>query len=204
MNDEKTNGLRDSIRHLRQVVTLGALGLALTHLLFPKVAIDAITLALLAIALVPWLAPLFKSLELPGGWKVEFQDFQKVEVRAEAAGLLAPREETPTPAYTFQRIADQDPNLALAGLRIEIERRLVQLAQSRDIPVRSRGLGSLLRDLTRAQVLSDSESSVLADLAGLLNPAVHGALVEPQAAKWALETGPRVLKALDDLAKPRG
>jgi hypothetical protein len=38
MNDERNNSVRDSIRRLRQVVTLGALGLALTHLLFPKVA----------------------------------------------------------------------------------------------------------------------------------------------------------------------
>jgi hypothetical protein len=34
-------------------------------------------LTLLIVATVPWLAPLFKSLELPGGWKVEFQELRK-------------------------------------------------------------------------------------------------------------------------------
>ena len=43
---------------------------------------DAITLALLAIAIVPWLAPIFKSLEFPGGLKVEFQELQKAAQRA--------------------------------------------------------------------------------------------------------------------------
>lgn len=191
------------IKRLRQVVTLGALGLALVHLVFPKLSIDAITLALLAIALIPWLAPMFKSLELPGGWKVEFQELREVEARAQAAGLLAPQEETPKPEYTFQVVAKEDSNLALAGLRIEIEKRLVRLAESRDVPVRSRGLGSLLRDLTQAQVLSGDERSILLDLTGLLNSAVHGAHVEPEAAGWALETGPRVLKALDDLSNNR-
>src|SRR5215472_3411115 len=74
---------------VRQVVTLGALLLALVHILFPQVAIDGVALALIVIAVVPWLAPLFRSLELPGGWKVEFQDLQKVAAKADDAGLLA-------------------------------------------------------------------------------------------------------------------
>jgi len=28
-------------------------------------------------AIVPWLSPLFKSIELPGGWKVEFQELKR-------------------------------------------------------------------------------------------------------------------------------
>jgi len=38
------------------------------------------------VAVVPWFAPLFKSLEFPGGWKVEFQELQKAAIRAEQAG----------------------------------------------------------------------------------------------------------------------
>jgi len=32
------------------------------------------------------------------------------------------------PLYSFELVLDQDPNLALAGLRIELEKRLVQIA----------------------------------------------------------------------------
>jgi len=35
------------------------------------------------------------------------------------------------------------------------------------------------------------------DLVGLLNNAVHGAKVDHRAATWAIETGPRLLRALD-------
>lgn len=59
-------------------MTLVGLAMALVHLLWPSLAVDAITVTLLAIAVVPWLAPLFKSLELPGGVKVEFQELQRV------------------------------------------------------------------------------------------------------------------------------
>lgn len=153
------------LKRLRQLVTLGALVLALVHLIWPTLAIDAITLGLIVIAVVPWLAPIFKSLEFPGGWKVEFQELQKAAERAEDVGLLAPTPQMITEAdYTFQRVAEQDPNLALAGLRIEIEKRLVALAEKRGIEVRGRGLGQLLRFLSERNVLGHQERSVLADL----------------------------------------
>jgi hypothetical protein len=130
----------DPLKRLRQTVTLVALALALVHLRWPSLAIDAITVTLLIAAVLPWLGPLFKSLELPGGWKVEFQDLQRTAERAEQVGLLAPPLAAPAaaPEYPFQRIADEDPNLALAGLRIEIEKRLVHLAELRDRVSRNR------------------------------------------------------------------
>lgn len=164
-NDEKASPLG----RLRQVVTLGALLLALTHLLWPALAIDAVVLALLLIALLPWLAPTFKSLEFPGGWKVQFQDLQNAAERADKAGLLAAQPTPPPAEFTFQQLAESDPNLALAGLRIEIEKRLNILAEKNGIEPRGRGLGQLLRLLTQKQALSHEASATLADMTGLLN-----------------------------------
>lgn len=66
---------------------------------------------------------------------------------AEQVGLLAAEPPFLTaPEFGFQRIAEEDPNLALAGLRIEIEKRLVKLSESRNVEVRSRGVGQLLSD----------------------------------------------------------
>ena len=42
-------------------ITLGALGVAVVHLVWLSLAIDGITLTLVVIAIVPWLASLFKS-----------------------------------------------------------------------------------------------------------------------------------------------
>ena len=46
-------------------------------------------------------------------------------------------------------------------------------------------------------LLTDEERSVLADMVGLLNSAVHGVEVDPHVADWALNTGRRLLVALD-------
>jgi len=188
-----------ALKRLRQLVTLGALMLALCHLVWPWLAIDAITLGLLVIAILPWLAPIFKTLEFPGGWKVEFQDLQKVQERAEQAGLLSPSPTADQTDYAFTYLGVlEDPNLALAGLRIEIERRLVALAKKHGIPAQG-GLGQLLRLLSQAGVLGNEERAVLADLVGLLNSAVHGAEVDKEAAFWAITVGTRLLGALDEL-----
>lgn len=65
---------------LSGTISVLALALAAVHLLVPDVEIDAITLTLVGLAIVPWLAPLVKSVELPGGWKFELRELkEKVE-----------------------------------------------------------------------------------------------------------------------------
>lgn len=77
-----------SLTRLRKIVSLGALLLALTHLIWPALAIDALTITLVIIAILPWLAPLIKSLELPGGLKVELRDLVQSEVSKGTADTL--------------------------------------------------------------------------------------------------------------------
>ena len=190
-------------------ITVLALVFALTHLLWPNLSIDNITIFLLAVAVLPWLIPLIRSVEGPGGWKLEFQELQQAKNEADKAGLLITSTKNGTekakrksikalPLYSFELVLDQDPNLALAGLRIELEKRLVQIATSRGLNVEKMGVGSLLRVLNQKQALSQEESSVLADMIGLLNSAVHGAKVDKRAFDWAVEIGPKLLQGLDE------
>jgi hypothetical protein len=199
--NQTTDMMPESIplKRLRQVVSLGALLLAFAHIIWPQLAIDAIALALIVIAILPWLAPLVKSLELPGGWKVEFQELQKAASRAETAGLLSSEPSQKEAAFSFQSIANRDPNLALAGLRIEIEKRLSQLAEIHGLNSRRpMGVGQALRALAQAEVLTNEERSILSDMVNMLNSAVHGAEVDSRAAAWAIDIGPRLLTSLDE------
>ena len=170
------------------------------HLLFPNARIDAVTLALLVIAILPWLGSIFKSVELPGGLKVEYQDLARAEKAAEKAGLLVSAK-APAEQLTYAALADEDPNLALAGLRIELEKRLRAIGQAYGLQVERQGIGQLLRQLRGLEVLSSQEQAVLADMIGLLNSAVHGADVDRNAARWAVDVGSRLLATLDNRIK---
>jgi len=189
----------NQIRRTQVFITLIALFIGIAHVVWPNIEIDAITVFLLAVALLPWLIPLIRSLEFPGGWKVEFQELEKVKDKADKAGLLskAKRKKTTT-SYSFESVLDKDPNLALAGLRIEIEKRLVHIAKSNKLDISKAGVGQLLRLLSYHQILTPEESSVLTDMTGLLNSAVHGAEVDKRAADWAIEVGPKLLQSLDE------
>jgi hypothetical protein len=184
------------MRRIQLAVTFGALAVALIHVWFPSLAIDAIALSLVALAILPWLGPLFRSVELPGGFKVEFQDrLDRAKERADKAGLLA-EPGAQGQQYTFQLVADQDPNLALAGLRIELERQLKALAEAAGVGTRMQGARRLVSELAKQGVLTDEEQDVLADLIELLNDAVHGADVGSRASRWAMDVGPRLLASL--------
>jgi hypothetical protein len=173
--------------------------LAALHIFSPSIRFDYISLIIITIAMLPWLALLIRALELPGGWKVEFKDFEIATKEAEAAGLLAEESITDDGVYSFQLAAMHDPILALAGLRIEIEKRLSQLViKHTQNKQHQMGVGQALRVLEKIEVLQPNERSILADMTSLLNNAVHGAEVDPRAATWAIEVGPRLLKSLDE------
>lgn len=182
----------------RASISLVALGVAVAHAAWPSLAIDAITLFSLVVAVIPWLQPLFKSVELPGGLKVEFQEVKQASEKAKAAGLVGAATPAAQPDFSFQAVADTDPSLALAGLRIELEKRLYGLASIHGYEGRARGIGNLLRHLEARELLSHDESAAIRDIVGILNEAVHGASIEKPAADLALDFGTDVLLTLDE------
>ena len=58
------------------VVSLVALAFVVAHLIWPDLEIDAIALAFVGIAIVPWLGPLLESIEFPGGFKATFREVE--------------------------------------------------------------------------------------------------------------------------------
>ncbi len=201
MPDTPQNDKKPAIpKWLALVITLSALAIALVHIRWPDLPIDAITLGLIVIAVVPWLAPYFKSLEFPGGLKVELRErLEKAANLAEQAGILAPPANIAVTAHaSASPILYSDPNLALAALRIEIEKRLRTLAEKNNLPIKN--LSKMLYDLTERNVLGKDAYYALQDMIKVLNRAVHGARVNPDAAHFANTIGPRLLKHLDDLA----
>lgn len=194
--------LRMSVRPkaiIASLLSLVAVGAAVVHAFFPNIKIDSTTAALLLIAIAPWSGVFFKSLELPGGVKIEYHDLKAVEAKARDVGLIDSKATTAsigTDPTVYERIATEDPNLALAGLRIEIERALVQLGANRGITATRGPILSIARQLTKDGVLPEGTVSVLSDLLPLLNKAVHGAQVDPRSVEWALSAGAEILAAL--------
>lgn len=170
------------------------------HMIWPQLEIDSITVALIVLAIVPWLAPVVKSFELPGGVKVTLRELESASSKVIGSPPSAPPASTPD-SDLLQIIAASDPNLALAALRINIEGSLRKLASARGIDAKGLRLRTLIRRLHDSGVVPPTISSGLEELVLLGNQAVHGADVAPQGASWALEAGPRILGFLDDMVR---
>lgn len=66
------------------VISVSALALILIRLVWPQLAVDAITLGLLVVAALPWFSPILESIEAPWGWKVKFKEIESQQQQQQA------------------------------------------------------------------------------------------------------------------------
>jgi len=174
------------------VISMAALGV---HLARPNLKLDSIALGLIVLGVLPWLSSLIKSAEVPGVGKIEFQDVKKA-----AEQVVANAPTPPVPSHpsepAFLSIVDQDPALALVGLRIEIEKRLRALADAKNIP-RGLPLSRLTQELQKYEIIDGASAAGLRDLIAYGNQAAHGTEVAHEVALSAVDFAPRVLEVLD-------
>ena len=97
----------------------------------------------------------------------------------------------------FAEVVELDSNLALAYLRIEIEKRLRELAEDAGIDPHRIPLKRLMNELSSAGLLPQSARNGLNKLIYAGNHAAHGVDVEPGVAQWAMREGPEILRSLD-------
>jgi hypothetical protein len=180
---------------LKLGISAGALSVIIARLIWPDLKVDVITLGLIIVALLPWLSAIIESAKFPDGWEVKFRSLQSAaqKVISEAPAAVAP-DMPPRPAYL--EIIERDPNLALVGLRVEIEKRLRALGEAAGIK-EERSLMRLLQRLREEGILLDASLSGLQEVVMAGNQAAHGAKVEPNVTSWAADYGPQLLATLD-------
>ena len=187
---------------LKIAISLVALAILGGHVIWPSLTIDAISLGLLIVALLPWASSLIESAKFPGGWEIKFRDLKKASDKIESAQdawfkkegveVLEPKEWV----NDAQVLIAADANLALVALRIEIEKRLRALAARHGIKD-SMPLTRLFRELYRREILTESVFGSLEEIVNAGNRAAHGASVEPSVQQWALDSGAQIIAALD-------
>jgi hypothetical protein len=122
-------------------------------------------------------------------------DVRLSDVKIAATGtVLTPNQQV---VERLKEVAANDGNLALVGAGIELEKRLLQLAEMRGLNTERVSLGQLLREIKRAKLLPSELITGLRDLVALRNRAAHGAPVSLEAADWVLDMLPSMLETID-------
>ncbi len=198
-------------RPLKITMSMIALTLALLHQFVPTAKIDATTLVLIAVAILPWILNYIKGFEIPGVVKIDLIDAKAATdkiVQPGVGGIAitghAPTvkvEPRPDSFASLRTVYESDANLALVGFRIEVEKRIRELARANGLGNDRDTLQRLIRDLTNRGVILPDAGSGLIEMIALGNRAAHGAEVSAEAAAWVLDVGPSILLQLDTLAK---
>jgi len=174
--------------------------------------LSAIGMILILVALAPWMGPWFisfakslglgdalDSVELPG-FKVQFrQRLAEFEKKSETSKPSAESVAEADEKSLLQSLYNENPGLALAGLRVELERRLRQLARTGDTDrdSRYRPLRTVLDEAIDLKRITREQSSLIRDIIPLLNDAIHAKDLRKEAADWAIRVGPPLLASLD-------
>ncbi|WP_028308242.1 hypothetical protein [Desulfitibacter alkalitolerans] len=180
-------------------VFLSTLAMFLTsmHLFHPEFELDTIAIVLILLAIAPWITHLIKSVELPGGTKIDLKALKDIEVNMARAGLLEEAEHKSDMIFFSENAAYENPRIALACLFFEVEKTLKSVAEIHHIPAQHNNLDSLLGLLYDKKIISYEQKSALLQLIALLIRAFQDCKIDKNASNWALRIGPKIIKSMD-------
>ncbi len=177
------------------LISLIFIALAGVHTFVDKITIDSIGIILIVLGALPWMFPFLKSLELPGGVKIELKDVKQATDKINEEIQVNVHETTQKKSeYSYLSfVANHDPNLVLVAVRIEIEKTLREVYGETDRPI---PLSRMVRELTQEKGLSPNIAEGLMELIKIGNKAAHGVDVTDGAAEWVIDVAPKLLSQL--------
>ncbi|MFM5537378.1 hypothetical protein ACET8U_04880 [Aeromonas veronii] len=115
------------------------------------------------------------------------------ETREKQAGIYSTSD-------TIKALAESDPVIALAKIRIELEKVLGQLARFNSITVRNLSLGIIVNKLTNQEIINHDIGKALREVIALCNRAIHGESLSEEGARTIIDVGINLLEELYWLA----
>lgn len=188
---------------LKIMISMLFIAVLIIRIVLPDLKIDTTSIVLIILATIPWVIQFIKSLEINGVGKVELVNKDKkkeMEENAVNAGLgITKTNVDESKQYSFINLRYNDPKLALAGLRIEIENSLRRIAENNSLDVSFVGIIQMTRLLVKEHLIDGNEQSIISDITVVLNKAVHSQLssYESETFDWVFDLGISLLKSLN-------
>jgi hypothetical protein len=196
------------VTHLWWLVLLIALAMLLGHGLgVRQIVIDNTSLILLAVVLFSPFVASIKKVKI-GEFEAEIQPDEVSRVARQAERSIpikpagdAPLRETDEAATAIRSLAETDPVIALAKLRIEIETRLRRIERWMDPSAAKRNrpttLASIIRKLASQEVFEADLGESIRNVVSICNRAIHGEDIRDVDARQIIDTGAELLEVLD-------
>ena len=97
-----------------------------------------------------------------------------------------------------RKLLDSDPVLALAALRIEIEKSLKTIAKKLDLPSREKqSITAIIINLKSKEIFSHEQVLILRKIIQMCNKAIHGAVISRGEAKEIISLTEKFYRTLE-------
>jgi hypothetical protein len=198
------------VTNLWWIVLLIAVALLVSHTFgVQRIAVDNTSLVLLLLILISPFVAAIKRVKF-GEFEAEIEPEEVKRVTASAEKSLPALAEEPRPLVRepgdeIKRLAENDPIIALAKLRIEFETRLRRLSERVGFEPRSpAALSSVIRELVAREVFPPPFGAALRDVIAICNRAIHGEEIRDTDARQMIDTGVDLLRVLDRTVREYG
>lgn len=130
------------------------------------------------------------------------EEIKKLKLELETARTSNPDEKAEQTEIfkttdAIRKLAESDPVIALAKLRIELEKTLTRLARITLVDAQPSSLGTLVRKLTNHEIITSQVGKSLSNVISLCNRAIHGEHIADEDALTVVELGSELLEDLD-------
>jgi hypothetical protein len=163
------------------------------HGFFPsQFIIDNYTVFIFLIIFIPCIAPFMKEVNFLGAKFIFKEEIRKTGKLINVSGTAKIRTHVNASLAivkskdldNVRKLLDSDPVLALAALRIEIEKSLKSIAEKLDFPIREkRSITEIIVNLKRKEIFSHEQVLILRKIIKMCDKAVHGAVISKSEAK---------------------
>lgn len=184
------------LQNLWWVAFVLAIALLCTHTFkLTTISVDSTSILLLIIILIsPFIASVRKIKYGDFEAEIDPKEVQKIKTEAEkSADIKEPDDETRPEIYTatesIRELASSDPVIALAKVRIELEKVLNRLARIAGIEVKRPALGILVKTLSNHEIISPGVGKSLTEVIGICNRAMHGETISEDSAITIVSLG---------------
>lgn len=188
-------------KNIGVIISILAIFLLIEHSFeFIGIKIDNTSIILLLIILI---SPFVKNIK-----KLKYKDFEaeisdkevkKIKQDVVDAKLETSRTESDKKYSSILEISKHDIVLALAKLRIEIERKVGRIQEIEiDSTDKKLPLNRIITELKNREIIPSNLYGPLKEVIYLCNRAIHGEKVEEESAKELLEVGVSILDYLND------
>jgi hypothetical protein len=190
--------------HIWWITMLLALAMLIAHTAsFDLVRIDNISIILLLVMLLsPFVTAITKIKIVEFEAEVNPEEVRRIKEEV-STQLRDTDDVTLSPGIentieSIEGMVNSDPVLALAKLRIELEKTLARLYRMTNKEAQRQRLsaGQLVTRLANAEVLSSSIARSIREVISICNRAIHGEDIRQQDARYVVEAGAMLLREL--------